>query len=121
MAALVCPGEELWSYYAAHEIFSVNCNADLTGDGVNDCIGGGRAGVSPGMGAGQNSSMEPVLNLQGSQSGLETRISTANRAQYMCGIPEDPICADLGKCFFVDLHWLHTHLEPPRTHRHTHT
>ena len=38
-------GEELWSHYAAHEIFSINCNADITGDGVNDCIGGGRAGV----------------------------------------------------------------------------
>ena len=39
-------GEELWSHYAAHEIFSINCNADISGDGVNDCIGGGRAGVS---------------------------------------------------------------------------
>ena len=39
-------GEELWSHYAAHEIFSINCNADISGHGVNDCIGGGRAGVS---------------------------------------------------------------------------
>ena len=43
---LIFVGEELWSHYAPHEIFSINCNADITSDGVNDCIGGGRAGVS---------------------------------------------------------------------------
>uniref|UniRef100_A0A8W8L8K2 FAM234A/B beta-propeller domain-containing protein n=1 Tax=Magallana gigas TaxID=29159 RepID=A0A8W8L8K2_MAGGI len=38
-------GKELWRYYTDHEIFGINCNADLNSDGVNDCLGGGRAGV----------------------------------------------------------------------------
>ena len=39
-------GRELWRHYAQHEMFAVNCNADIDDDGVNDCLGGGRAGVS---------------------------------------------------------------------------
>ncbi len=39
-------GKQLWRHYSPHEIFSLNCNADLDEDGMNDCIGGGRAGVS---------------------------------------------------------------------------
>lgn len=38
-------GIELWRYYTDHEIFGINCNADLNSDGVKDCLGGGRAGV----------------------------------------------------------------------------
>ncbi|XP_048257876.1 uncharacterized protein LOC124125677 isoform X2 [Haliotis rufescens] len=38
-------GKELWRHYAPHEIYGVNCNADLNGDGVLDCLGGGRAGT----------------------------------------------------------------------------
>ena len=38
-------GETLWRYNAEHEIFSVNCNIDLTGDGVEDCLVAGRVGV----------------------------------------------------------------------------
>lgn len=39
-------GEELWRHYADHEMYAVNCNEDLNADGINDCLGGGRAGVS---------------------------------------------------------------------------
>lgn len=39
-------GAELWRRYSVHEIFSLNCNSDLDGDGLTDCIGGGRAGVT---------------------------------------------------------------------------
>ncbi|XP_064617640.1 uncharacterized protein LOC135481843 [Liolophura sinensis] len=38
-------GRELWRHYAPHEVFALNCNADLNGDGVFDCLGAGRAGV----------------------------------------------------------------------------
>jgi hypothetical protein len=38
-------GKELWRHYSDHELFGINCNADLNLDGVNDCLGGGRAGV----------------------------------------------------------------------------
>lgn len=38
-------GQTLWMHWAEHEIFSLNCGADLDQDGINDCIGGGRAGV----------------------------------------------------------------------------
>ena len=38
-------GKQLWRAYTIHEIFSVNCNADLDLDGMKDCIAGGRAGV----------------------------------------------------------------------------
>ncbi|XP_076457343.1 uncharacterized protein LOC143291388 [Babylonia areolata] len=36
-------GRELWRHYAYHELFALNCNVDLDGDGVKDCLGGGRA------------------------------------------------------------------------------
>ncbi|XP_054712627.1 uncharacterized protein LOC129222185 [Uloborus diversus] len=40
-------GNEIWRHYSAHEIFAINCNADLNGDGIKDCLGGGRmAGFS---------------------------------------------------------------------------
>ncbi|GIX84799.1 hypothetical protein CDAR_490432 [Caerostris darwini] len=35
-------GNEIWRHYSAHEIFAINCNADLNGDGTKDCLGGGR-------------------------------------------------------------------------------
>lgn len=38
-------GQELWRHYSDHELFGINCNADLNLDGLNDCLGGGRAGV----------------------------------------------------------------------------
>lgn len=38
-------GRQLWRHYAEHEVFAVNCQADLDGDGTNDCIIGGRVGV----------------------------------------------------------------------------
>lgn len=39
-------GNEIWRHYSAHEIFAVNCNVDLNGDGIKDCLGGGRMAVS---------------------------------------------------------------------------
>ena len=39
-------GNVLWSLYTKHEIFAVNCNLDITGDGTKDCICGGRMAVS---------------------------------------------------------------------------
>ena len=39
-------GKEIWRLYTSHEIFALNCNADMDKDGVLDCLGGGRAGVS---------------------------------------------------------------------------
>ncbi|KAL8612256.1 hypothetical protein ACOMHN_038168 [Nucella lapillus] len=36
-------GRELWRHYSYHELFALNCNVDLDGDGVKDCLGGGRA------------------------------------------------------------------------------
>ena len=38
-------GHELWRHYTVHEVFAVNCNADLDYDGVRDCLIGGRVGV----------------------------------------------------------------------------
>ncbi|XP_066299151.1 uncharacterized protein [Branchiostoma lanceolatum] len=38
-------GRELWRSFADHEIFGVNCNEDISGDGVNDCLAGGRSGA----------------------------------------------------------------------------
>ncbi|XP_078658307.1 uncharacterized protein LOC144903766 [Branchiostoma floridae x Branchiostoma belcheri] len=38
-------GHELWRSFADHEIFGVNCNEDISGDGVNDCLAGGRSGA----------------------------------------------------------------------------
>ncbi|XP_062569092.1 uncharacterized protein LOC134231186, partial [Saccostrea cucullata] len=38
-------GKEIWRHYSDHEVFGINCNADLNLDGVGDCLGGGRAGV----------------------------------------------------------------------------
>lgn len=39
-------GDELWRHYSAHEMFAVNCNIDLNGDGIKDCLSGGRMAVS---------------------------------------------------------------------------
>ena len=38
-------GRELWRHYAEHELYGINCEADLDKDGVKDCLAGGRAGV----------------------------------------------------------------------------
>ncbi|KAH3701952.1 uncharacterized protein LOC127861055 [Dreissena polymorpha] len=38
-------GRELWRHYADHELYGINCEADLNKDGVNDCLAGGRAGA----------------------------------------------------------------------------
>lgn len=39
-------GKELWRHYTPHEVYGLNCNADLNKDGIADCLAGGRAGVS---------------------------------------------------------------------------
>ena len=38
-------GKEIWRHYSEHEIYGVNCEADLNKDSINDCLAGGRAGV----------------------------------------------------------------------------
>ncbi|KAK3107822.1 hypothetical protein FSP39_022986 [Pinctada imbricata] len=38
-------GKEIWRHYSPHELFGINCNADLDNDGVLDCVCGGRAGA----------------------------------------------------------------------------
>ncbi|XP_041373917.1 uncharacterized protein LOC121386932 [Gigantopelta aegis] len=38
-------GRELWRHYTEHELYAINCNVDLNGDKVKDCLAGGRAGV----------------------------------------------------------------------------
>ncbi|XP_034243919.1 uncharacterized protein LOC117646805 isoform X2 [Thrips palmi] len=38
-------GEVVWQHWARRPIFSVDCSADLTGDGVNDCLIGGKGGL----------------------------------------------------------------------------
>jgi len=38
-------GDRLWLHYTQHEIYSINCNADINQDGVADCLVGGRAGL----------------------------------------------------------------------------
>ena len=38
-------GRELWRHYSGHEIYAVNCNGDITDDGVPDCLLGGRGGI----------------------------------------------------------------------------
>lgn len=40
-------GEEMWRIYVAHELFALTCHADLDGDGIWDCVAGGRMAVSP--------------------------------------------------------------------------
>ncbi|KAK3581051.1 hypothetical protein CHS0354_013959 [Potamilus streckersoni] len=38
-------GIELWRHYGPHELFGINCNADLDKDGIPDCLCGGRSGA----------------------------------------------------------------------------
>jgi hypothetical protein len=38
-------GHEIWRHYTIHEVFAINCNADLDNDGVLDCLIGGRVAV----------------------------------------------------------------------------
>ena len=38
-------GKELWIHYTEEEVFAINCNGDITFDGVPDCLLAGRAGV----------------------------------------------------------------------------
>ena len=38
-------GKELWRHYSDHEMYGINCEADLNNDGIKDCLAGGRAGV----------------------------------------------------------------------------
>lgn len=46
MAVEGSSGSVLWTVYTKHELFAVNCNLDITGDGIKDCICGGRMAVS---------------------------------------------------------------------------
>lgn len=39
-------GKRLWTQWAPHEVFAITCQGDLDKDGTNDCVAGGRAGVS---------------------------------------------------------------------------
>ena len=39
-------GKRLWTQWAPHEVFAITCQGDLDKDGINDCVAGGRAGVS---------------------------------------------------------------------------
>ena len=39
-------GQQIWVRYSPHELFASNCNIDITGDGIKDCILGGRMAVS---------------------------------------------------------------------------
>ena len=39
-------GDELWRHFTQHEVYALNCDVDLTGDDVKDCLAAGRAGVS---------------------------------------------------------------------------
>ena len=39
-------GDELWRHSTQHEVYALNCDVDLTGDDVKDCLAAGRAGVS---------------------------------------------------------------------------
>lgn len=40
-------GEVLWSYEKSnHEVFALNCQRDIDGDNIPDCLTGGRGGVS---------------------------------------------------------------------------
>lgn len=40
-------GQLLWSYDRSHhEVFALNCQRDIDGDRVPDCLTGGRGGVS---------------------------------------------------------------------------
>ena len=38
-------GKELWRHYSMHEVYGINCNADIDQDGVRDCLLSGRGGV----------------------------------------------------------------------------
>lgn len=38
-------GQVIWKRYTPHQLLAVNCEADVTADGVNDCIVGGRMAV----------------------------------------------------------------------------
>ena len=38
-------GQVLWRLLTNHELFAINCDNDITEDGINDCIVGGRMAV----------------------------------------------------------------------------
>ncbi|XP_052803386.1 uncharacterized protein LOC128233645 [Mya arenaria] len=38
-------GREIWRHYTDHELYGLNCEADLDQDDVHDCLAGGRAGA----------------------------------------------------------------------------
>lgn len=38
-------GNVLWTHFSMHDIYSVNCNADIDQDGVPDCLAAGRGGA----------------------------------------------------------------------------
>ncbi|KAK3928753.1 Protein FAM234B [Frankliniella fusca] len=38
-------GEVVWQHWTRRPVFSVDCSADLTKDGVNDCLVGGKGGL----------------------------------------------------------------------------
>ncbi|XP_071958463.1 uncharacterized protein [Antedon mediterranea] len=38
-------GNEIWRHWSEQEVFALNCNADITGDGVSDCVCSGRMGM----------------------------------------------------------------------------
>lgn len=39
-------GNIVWQHWTQRPVFSIDCSADLTADAVNDCLIGGKGGVS---------------------------------------------------------------------------
>ena len=39
-------GDVLWQHWTEEGVFGLDCSADITGDGTNDCLATGKKGVS---------------------------------------------------------------------------
>lgn len=49
MAVNGLTGSQIWLHFTPHELFASNCNLDLNGDKIKDCVLGGRMAVSNGI------------------------------------------------------------------------
>lgn len=79
-------GRQLWRVYVPHEIFALNCRTDIDGDGVTDCVAGGRVA---GLHAVSGSTGSLIWSLSDDESLVN--VSNMYTPQYLRDVDSDGV------------------------------
>lgn len=85
-------GDTIWTHWTAHAIFSVDCGADLTNDGIKDCIVSGRGGILQAVNGRDGTAMwEVPLQREPTTSTSQRRILDVYDARFMADMNGDGV------------------------------